>query len=52
LQLRKIMAICALLQRMGIFGGGREKSVAVWAVPLGFLPSGTRSINRRILSIA
>jgi hypothetical protein len=24
LQLRKIMAICALLQRMGIFGGERE----------------------------
>jgi len=26
LQLRKIMAICALLQRMGIFGGEREFS--------------------------
>jgi len=26
LQLRKIMAICALLQRMGIFGGEREIS--------------------------
>jgi len=27
IQLRKIMAFCALLQRMGIFGGEREKSL-------------------------